>query len=312
MPQFCYCLAIWTWILSIGKRIASVEQAQQLIENPTSTADLDLGEQKVKEAQKHLDALPIGFLNDSPEYRYWWYGSRFSIYGFNAARTKVGQLEAKVFQQKNAQTLLTDNEQAVFQAKQQYQQASTPIDKQAAIASWRSAIDQLKQIPSQTLAGKTAQKKLDAYQYEFKEVVGLAAGNERISTLIEAARQFSWQAAKAGQNPPHAVTEWQQVEYLWQQAISRLEQISKEDLAGYAEAQKLLAQYNSNLGQVKYESKLNRMLLTPWNAHNAKFKICCCILLLLMPSLKTATVLLADYRELSMNWKGCKTAQLLI
>ena len=231
--------------------IASVEQAQQLIENPTSTADLDLGEQKVKEAQKHLDALPIGFLNDSPEYRYWWYDSRFSIYGFNAARTKVGQLEAKVFQQKNAQTLLTDNEQALFQAKQQYQQASTPIDKQAAIASWRSAIDQLKQIPSQTLAGKTAQKKLDAYQYEFKEVVGLAAGNERISTLIEAARQFSWQAAKAGQNPPHAVTEWQQVEYLWQQAISRLEQISKEDLAGYAEAQKLLAQYNSNLGQVK-------------------------------------------------------------
>lgn len=231
--------------------IASVEQAQQLIENPTSTADLDLGEQKVKEAQKHLDALPIWFLNDSSEYRYWWYDSRFSIYGFNAARTKVGQLEAKVFQQKNAQTLLTDNEQALFKAKQQYQQASTSIDKQAAIASWRLAIDQLKQIPSQTLAGKTAQKKLDAYQYEFKEVVGLAAGNERVSTLIEAARQFSWQAAKAGQNPPHTVTEWQQVEKLWQDAISRLEQIPKEDLAGYAEAQKLLAQYNSNLGQVK-------------------------------------------------------------
>jgi hypothetical protein len=231
--------------------IASVEQAQQLIEKPTSTADLNLGEQKVNEAQKHLDALPIGFLTDLPEYKYWWYDSRFNIYGFNTARTKIGQLAAKVFQEKNAQTLLTDSEQALNTAKQQYQQASTPADKQAATTSWRSAIDQLKQIPGTTLAGKTAQAKLDNYQRDFKEVVGLAAGNERVSTLIEGARQFSWQAAKAGQNPPHTVVEWQQVQDLWQQAIDRLEQISKEDLAGYAEAQKLLAEYNKNLGQVK-------------------------------------------------------------
>jgi hypothetical protein len=231
--------------------IASVEQAQQLIEKATSPADLNLGEQKVKEAQKNLDALPIWFLNDWPEYRYWWYDWRFNIYAFNTARTKVGELEAKVFQEKNAQILLTDSEQALNTAKQQYQAASTPTDKQAAIASWRSAIDQLNQIPSVTLAGKTAQAKLENYQRDFKEVVGLAAGNERVSTLIEGARQFSWQAAKAGQNPPHSVAEWEQVENLWQQAIDRLQQIRSDDLAGYAEAQKLLAEYNSNLGQVK-------------------------------------------------------------
>ena len=231
--------------------IASVEQAEQLIENPTSAADLDLGEQKVNEAQNHLDALPITFLNDWSEYRYWWYDSRFSIYGFNSARTKVGQLKAKVFQEKNAQTLLTDSEQALLKAKQQYQHSSTPTDKQVAIASWREAIDRLGQVPGVTLAGKTAQAKLENYQRDFKEVAGLAAGNERISTLIAAARQFSWQAAKAGQNPPHTVVQWQQVENLWQQAITRLEQIPKDDLAGYAEAQKLLAEYNNNLGQVK-------------------------------------------------------------
>ena len=231
--------------------IASVEQAEQLIEKATSPADLNLGEQKVNKAQKNLNALPIDFLNEYPEYRYWWYDSRFSIYGFNAARTKVGQLEAKVFQEKNAQTLLTDNEQGLNTAKEQYQQASTPTDKQAAIASWRSALDQLEQVPGQTLAGKTIQKKLNAYQRDFKEIVGLAAGNERVSTLIEGARQFSWQAAKAGQNPPHSVAEWQQIETLWQQAISRLEQVSKQDLTGYAEAQKLLAEYSKNLGQVK-------------------------------------------------------------
>ena len=231
--------------------IASVEQAEQLIEKATSPADLNLGEQKVNKAQKNLNALPIDFLNEYPEYRYWWYGSRFSIYGFNAARTKVGQLEAKVFQEKNAQTLLTDNEQGLNTAKEQYQQASTPTDKQAAIASWRSAIDQLEQVPGQTLAGKTVKAKLGNYQRDFKEVVGLAAGNERVSTFIESARQYSWEAAKAGQNPPHSVAEWEQVENLWKQAIAQLTQIRSDDLTGYAEAQKLLAQYNKNLGQVK-------------------------------------------------------------
>lgn len=238
--------------------IASVEQAEQLIEKATSPADLDLGEQKVKQAQKNLDALPIGFLNEYPEYRYWWYDSRFSIYGFNTARTKIGQLEAKVFQEKNAQTLLTDSEQALTTAKQQYQQASTPTDKQAAIASWRSAIDQLEQVPIITLAGKTAKAKLNNYQRDFKEVVGLAAGNERVSTLIESARQFSWQAAKAGQNPPHSVAEWQQVENLWEQAITQLKQIRSDDLTGYAEAQKLLAEYNKNLGQVKIRQQAEK------------------------------------------------------
>ena len=34
-------------------------------------------------------------------------------------------------------------------------------------------------------------------------------------------------------------------------AIAQLQQIRSDDLTGYAEAQKLLAQYNSNLGQVK-------------------------------------------------------------
>ena len=231
--------------------IASVEQAEQLIEKARSPADLNLGEQKVKAAQKNLNALPIRFLNDFPEYNYWWYDWRFNIYQFNSARTKVGQLEAKVFQEKNAQTLLTDSEQALNAAKEQYQGATTPTDKQTAIASWRTAIDQLAQVPDQTLGGKTANAKIKNYQLDFKEVVGLAAGNERVSTFIESARQFSWKAAKEGQNPPHSVAQWQQIGTLWEQAITQLKRISSDDLAGYAEAQKLLAEYSNNLGQVK-------------------------------------------------------------
>ncbi len=231
--------------------LASVQQAEQLVNNATSPADLELGEQKVKEAQKHLDALPLNFLTDWPGYNYWWYDWRFSVYAFNAAREKIGQLDAKVFQEKNAQTSLVEGEQALNKAKQQYQQVSTTTDKQAAIASWKSALDQLEQIPSTTLAGKTAEKKLEAETRDFKDMVGLAAGNERISALIEASRQFSWQAAKSGENPPHSIAQWQQVENLWQEAINRVEQIPSQDLTGYAEAQKILAEDKANLEDVK-------------------------------------------------------------
>ncbi|MBW4427256.1 MAG: hypothetical protein KME50_23145 [Nostoc desertorum CM1-VF14] len=231
--------------------LVSVEQAEQLIDKATSPADLALGEQKLQEAQKHLDKLPTSFVNDWSEYRYWWYNSRFSGYSFNAFRSQVGQLEAKVFQEKNAQSLLTDNMQTLLNAKQQYEQAATATDKQTRTAAWQTALNQLEHIPGQTLAGKTVQNQLDNYKREFQEVVGLAAGNDRITALITAARQFSWQAAKAGQNPPHTVTEWQQIENLWIEAIERLKEISSKDVAGYTEAQKLLAIYEANLGQVK-------------------------------------------------------------
>ena len=42
--------------------IALVEQSDQLINKATSAADFDLGEVKSKQAQKHLDALPVWFL----------------------------------------------------------------------------------------------------------------------------------------------------------------------------------------------------------------------------------------------------------
>jgi hypothetical protein len=230
--------------------ISAIEQADQLVNQATSPADFELGGEKVKEAQKHLDALPVWFLGYWPQYTFW-FGWQFTFDEFKAARANVARMEASVFQENNANTLLTQGEQALNSAKQQYQAASTPTDKDKAIASWQAAIDQLEQIPSETLAGKTAQTKLEAYKRDFKEIVGLAAGNERISTLIEAARQFSGQAAIASQNPPHTVAQWQQVENLWNEAIVRLQQIPSEDLAGYAEAQKLLAQDKYNLGQIQ-------------------------------------------------------------
>jgi hypothetical protein len=231
--------------------IALTEQARQLIDGATTPVDLDMGAEKLKQAQTSLNALPLWIWDDLPDARYWWYGWQLSASGFNAARREIGRLEAKVFQEKNAQNTLFDAEQGLNQAKQQYQQAKTSVDKQAAIAAWQSAIDQLKQIPGQTLAGKTAQQELAAAERDFQSVVGLAAGNERTQTLILTARSFATQAAQASQHPPHSVEEWRQISSLWQEAITRLEQIPSNDLAGYAEAQKSLATYRANLGQIE-------------------------------------------------------------
>jgi hypothetical protein len=232
---------------------AKLQLAKQLITNPTSPEDLDLGEKKLKEAQAHLNALPIGFVRDWADYSryYWWYSWRFSPAGLQASRIEAGELEAKVFQEKNAQTILFESDRDYQQAQNEYQQAQTSTDKRLAIAHWQAAIDKLKQVPSVTLAGKSAQQKLTAYQRNFQETVGLAAGNEQVNALITAAQRFSWQAAKAGQNPPHTVDQWQQIEKLWEQSIAQLQQIPPQDLDGYAEARRLMAEHQTSLGEVR-------------------------------------------------------------
>ncbi|MBD0310505.1 MAG: hypothetical protein ICV80_21135, partial [Microcoleus sp. T1-bin1] len=53
-------------------------------------------------------------------------------------------------------------------------------------------------------------------------------------------------------------TEWEQVENLWEQAIDQLKQIRSDDLTGYPEAQKLLAQYSTNLGQVNIRQQAEK------------------------------------------------------
>jgi hypothetical protein len=227
-----------------------VQQADQLISNPTSAADLDLGGEKLQRAKESLDALPIWFLYDFPEYRTWWYYWRFNPLQFDAARARAGELEAILFQETNAQLALTQAEQALNAARTQYQQATTSLDKDQAIATWRQALNDFTLIPGQTLAGRTAQQQLVAYTQEFQETVGLAAGNEQVASVIESARDFAWQASKLAENPPHSVAKWEQIISLWKEAIARLETISPNDPVAYREAQKMLATYQANLAQI--------------------------------------------------------------
>lgn len=163
---------------------------------------------------------------------------------------RVGQLQAKLFQENNAQTLLTQGDQQVLQAKQAYQQAPNPSSQQQAIAQWQAGIDQLTEIPPNTLAARMAQPKLVAYRRDLATVAGTTAALERSSTLVAAAKEFARLAAESSQKPPYTVQEWQTIVDLWQQAIARLQQVPPND-AGYLEAQTKLAEYQRNLGMIQ-------------------------------------------------------------
>jgi hypothetical protein len=229
--------------------IALVEQSDQLINKATAAADFDLGETKSKQAQKHLDALPVWFLGYYPKTYCSFFGCRwrFTLDEFQAARKNIGRMEAQIFQQKNAFTQLTQVEQALTTAKQEYQQAKNAADRQKASINWQSAIDQLNQIPAETLAGETAKKKLQAADRDFQAMGGVATGSVRADNLIEAAKEFALSAAVASQKPPHPAAQWEQIAGLWEEGINRLKMVPVDN-PGYLDAQTKLAEYQKNLG----------------------------------------------------------------
>ena len=237
---------------------AATEKARQLIETPTSPADFDLGEQSLIQAKQNLDAIPLTFSQDWDRYGYtyhWWYNSYFSPYGLQQARVKVGNLEARLSQERTAQKLLQEAENTIRQAKGQYQQLATLPEKQAAQQTWRNAIAQMTQIPPQTLAGRTAAQKQAIANQEFAQVVGVQASRNTADMFTAGAEEFAKRASATVKNPPHAVARWGEAEQLWLEAIKQLETIDAKTLKDtpqtYVEVQKLLATYKANLAEVR-------------------------------------------------------------
>ncbi|MCU0544007.1 MAG: hypothetical protein MUE44_17840 [Oscillatoriaceae cyanobacterium Prado104] len=229
--------------------IALVEQSDQLVNKATAVADFDLGETKVKQAQKHLDALPVWFLGYYPQRYCSLFGCtwRFTLDEFQEARKNIGRMDAQIFQQKNAFKELEAAEASLNSAKQEYQQAKTAAERQTASANWQSAIDRLNQISTETLAGETAKKKLQAAERDFQEIGGVATGSALTDNLIEAAKEFAMSAAVASQNPPHPAAQWEKITGLWEEGINRLRMVPADN-PGYLDAQTKLAEYQKNLG----------------------------------------------------------------
>jgi hypothetical protein len=254
------------------KSINLVEQAEQLIDNPTSINDFPLGEIKLQEAKQSINAIPVSYGSDlfGESYGYSW---RFSALGFQEMRGRVGKLEAKVFQEKNAQTLLKQGELAFNEAKTKYEVAKNVNDKEQAITEWRSAINNLEEIPVTTFAGEKAQQKLNSNREELEAIIGDLAQTEKLTTIISSAQQFSRKAAELSKNPPHTIEKWTQIEDLWQMAINELEKLSVNDGKGYIQVTKLMAEYTTNLSEIKLRKKVEENSVNALNLAKEKIAI---------------------------------------
>jgi hypothetical protein len=160
-----------------------------------------------------------------------------------------------VFQEKNAQIALTNVENDLAIAKATFPKATSPIEKKLTVQNWQAAIDRLNQIPLQTMAGRKAQQLVSTSTRDLKAVSGIAGGNEKVFSLINGAEEFAKKAAESGRNPPHTSDRWNEISKMWQDAIDRLQQIPSDDLQGFTEAQKRLAEYKNNLSEVKVRLK---------------------------------------------------------
>lgn len=232
--------------------IANVEKADQLINQATSAADIELGAEKVAIAQNHLDGLPVWFLGYFPQ-RYCTFFScswRFTLDEYKGARQQVARMDAKVFQQNNALTLLEEGASQIEEGKSQYQQANSEASKQEAIAIWQAGLDKLDLIPPQTVAGRMSAAQMKAYQRDFQQVSGRSAGTGKTDTLIQAAAQYGMAAAQMSQNPPHPEEQWQEIIGLWDRASEQLERV-KDDNPAYVQAQTKLVEYRQNAAMAR-------------------------------------------------------------
>lgn len=354
--------------------IRDLEQAEQLLGNTTSTKDIELGTEKVKSAQRHLDNLPVWFLGYYPQMycRFFSCTWQFTFDEFENARRRVAKLEAIAFQGKNALEPLAEAEKNLIAAKQKYRQAKTIPEKEEAIAAWQAAIYLFDEIPLETLAGNNAQIKVKGYKHEFVNTqIGtyIAAAQEfdfqaekikstqaqtatslweqaisrlnqipqenpryleaqrlianyqvkleksatqkSSSTYIEAAKKIAFQAATHSQNPPHSAEKWSQIASLWERSINILEKIGVEE-AGYVEAQKYLADYQTNLGviqtRIKMEieakrilddanTKIQHLLANPPDSHQ-QFKNELNSLIALLQTIKSGTTAYGEAQQL--------------
>lgn len=232
--------------------IATTEQADQLVNRATSAADLALGKTRVETAQNHLDALPVWFLGYYPSFYCSWFQCswRFTLDEFQQARKEVARMDARLFQEQNAQTQLDKSDQTVQTAKREYQQATDLTTKEAAIAYWQQGIDQMREIPRETLAGRLAATKLQAYERDFQQVVGYTLGNVRSGNLIQAAQFAAETARQFSPNKPQSQAAWQEAARHWETASSYLIKIDEKD-PDYSSARKLLSEYQAKLSQVR-------------------------------------------------------------
>ena len=247
--------------------IAHVEQADQLVNNATSAADIELGSKRVTEAQTNLDQLPVWFLGYEPTKVCTFMGGcswRFTFDEFQRARAQVGRMEARIFQEQNAPTALATAEETIESAKTRYEQATDAGQKQTAISDWRFGINESTLIPAQTLAGGQSKTKLQIYQQEFQGVAGWVSCTTQTQTMIAVAQHFLNRADKMAEQGALTVDKWQETIDLYKIGIQRVNQVNAKD-PQYLAAQTFLAEYTQKLEQAQTRLKAEQAAVQQFN-----------------------------------------------
>ncbi|MFG6103494.1 hypothetical protein U2F10_14645 [Leptothoe sp. EHU-05/26/07-4] len=231
--------------------IIQTEQADQLINQATTVEDFELGSEKAAQAQEHLDNLPVWFLGYYPK-RYcglFGCGWKFTLDEFEDARALIGRMDAQIFQEQNALTVLETTSNQVVEARNSFE-TSDPATQEDILKDWQQSMDQLSEIPSETLAGRLANTRLTAYKRDYEAISGQTAVLSKSNALLAAAQQFADAASSEGKNPPHSTEKWDRIATLWEAALAELENIQSDE-PDYVKAQALKAQYTINLGEVR-------------------------------------------------------------
>ena len=258
---------------SYKQSVRYVRQGDQLVAQATSIEDIQLGQERLAKAQKHLDAIPFMPLEELKNSGYGYgrfYGS-FSHFDMQKLRADVGTLEAKIFQEQNAYNLLQESLLDIKEAKSKYQQTNEASEQKTAIQAWQSAINRLREVPETTRAGKQAQLQSQNATETFSQEVGEIFVAQELQTYILSAQQFAQQAQNLAKNAPHSLEKWQEIERLWSLAIAELESVPQDDLQAYLKSKQLIAQYEGILAQIRLQKKDEQLSINAFN--NAQQKI---------------------------------------
>lgn len=242
----------------------ALEQAEQLIQQAKHPDDLTLGDQSLKLAQQHLNALP---LEDLSQYDASYYCSirscswQFSSWEIQQRRELAARIEATLTQERHLQSQLQQTTDSIAEDQVNYQKATSETQKQPIVTQWQQDIQQLEALSSNTLTGKLARVEKAKAETAFQNATGFSHDQKRSGNLIQAAKQFALSAQTMSKGVSLSTTEWQTILNQWDSAIAQLQSISPDN-PDYISSRKSLADYQQQRGRVKVRMEEERSAIT--------------------------------------------------
>ncbi len=150
----------------------SVAEAESLLNSAANFKQIKQVEDRLEDADKHLQNIPVWFLGYYPEVYCQRFSCKwnFSFNEFEKVRTETTEVETKLFVQKNAFIRLLEAEQVYNSAKQKFSLAKTQKQRELVIVSLQESIKSIEKIPPETLAHKKAEEKVKVYKRYYDKI----------------------------------------------------------------------------------------------------------------------------------------------